>query len=289
MVRPLRIEFPGATYHVTSRGNRQEDIFADDDDRRLFLQLLGAALLRGQAQLLAYCLMSNHYHLVLQTARANLSAVMRQINGTYTQRYNFKHGKAGHLFQGRYKAILVDREAYLLEVCRYVELNPLRAKLLKDPSHWPWSSLRAHLGLVDAPAWLDTQQLSALMLGRAATGARDLRAAQSRYQQLLASARDVRLWQIGLRQQVYLGDDAFVARTQAHAAPANLRSTTVPGVQRSTPMSIAQWLKRGPERSEAFARAHREGGHSMTAIAGEAGLSLGRVSQLIAAWERRAD
>ncbi len=285
MARPLRIEFPGATYHVTSRGNRQADIYADDEDRHAFLQLLASALQRGQAKLLAYCLMSNHYHLVLQTTRANLSAVMRQINGGYTQRYNRRHGKVGHLFQGRYQAILVDREAYLLEVCRYVELNPLRARLLKDPSGWTWSSLRAHLGMVEAPPWLDSEQVYGLMLGRDVLRSADVRAAQIRYRQLLAAARDVRLWQDALRQQVYLGGAAFVAQMQAQASPQRLTSMQVPSTQRSKPVPLAQWLKQCANRSEAFARAYRESGHTMTAIAAEVGLTIGRVSQLIKQWE----
>ena len=286
MARPLRIEFPGAVYHVTGRGNQQGDIYTDDQDRATFLRVLAAALDRGHGMLLAYCLMGNHYHLVVQTARANLSVLMRQVNANYTQRYNHRHGKVGHLFQGRYKAILVDRDAYLLAVCRYVELNPVRAGLLKDARTWPWSSLQAHLGLVDAPPWLDTPQINGLMLGRPALRPADVRAARKQYQRLLASAPGVPLWQDGLRQQMYLGDAAFVARVQAQAAPGALRSPQVPATQRRSPRSIEQWLGACAERSEAFSRAHREGGYTMTAIAAQAGLSIGRVSQLIKAWEQ---
>jgi len=133
MARPLRIEFPGAVFHVTSRGDRRESIFADDVDREDFLAVLAVALDRFDAQSLAYCLMGNHYHLVLYTCQANLSLLMRQINGAYTQRFNRRHGKVGHVFQGRFKAILVDRESYLLELCRYVELNPVRAGMVGQP------------------------------------------------------------------------------------------------------------------------------------------------------------
>lgn len=126
MSRPLRIEFPGAVYHVTSRGDRREAIFEDDADRQALLALVDQAMGRFDAQVLAYCLMSNHYHFVLYTRQPNLSRLMRHLNGVYTQSFNRRHGKVGHLFQGRFKAILVDRDAYLLEVCRYVELNPVR-------------------------------------------------------------------------------------------------------------------------------------------------------------------
>ncbi len=140
MARPLRIEFPGAVYHVTSRGDRREPIVLGDEDREDLLGVLGQALHRFDACALAWCLMDNHYHFVLHTRQPNLSLLMRHINGVYTQRFNRRHGKVGHLFQGRFKAILVDRDAYLLEVCRYVELNRVRAQLVDHPAQWPCSA-----------------------------------------------------------------------------------------------------------------------------------------------------
>lgn len=134
MAWPLRIEFPGAVYHVTSRGDRREPIVLGDEDREDLLGVLGQALHRFDACVLAWCLMDNHYHFVLHTRQLNLSLLMRHINGVYTQRFNRRHGKVGHLFQGRFKAILVDRDAYLLEVCRYVELNRVRAQLVEHPA-----------------------------------------------------------------------------------------------------------------------------------------------------------
>lgn len=157
MVRPLRIAYPGALYHVTSRGDRRESIALDDKDRALFLTTVAEALQRFDARALAYCLMGNHYHLLLQTHEANLSRLMRQLNGVYTQAFNRKHGLLGHLFQGRFKAILVDSAAYLLEVCRYVDLNPVRAKMVASPESYAWSSYRALAGLSSAPPWLDVQ------------------------------------------------------------------------------------------------------------------------------------
>ena len=130
MVRPLRIEYPGAVYHVTSRGDRREPIAKDDIDQIAFLAIAGHALERFDAHAWAYCLMGNHYHLVIRTREANLSRLMRHINGVYTQTFNRRHQLAGHLFQGRFKAILVDSDSYLLEVCRYVDLNPVRANMV---------------------------------------------------------------------------------------------------------------------------------------------------------------
>ncbi|WP_371914285.1 transposase [Pseudomonas sp. NFIX28] len=119
---------------------------------------------RFDAQALAYCLMDNHYHFVLHTRQANLSWLMRHVNGVYTQVFNRRHGKVRHLFQGRFKAILVDRDASLLEVCRYVELRQVRAGMVGEPAAWPWSSYYAHVGEVEPPAWLDTDGLHGFLL-----------------------------------------------------------------------------------------------------------------------------
>ncbi|MCH8036411.1 MAG: transposase, partial [Proteobacteria bacterium] len=161
MSRPLRIEFPGALYHLTARGNARQDIYLDARDSRRFLGLLGEVCSRYAWRCFAYCLMTNHYHLVVETAHPNLAAGMRQLNGRYSQAFNHHHQREGHLFQGRYKAILVEREAYLLEVCRYVVLNPVRAGLARAPQAWRWSSYRATLAGA-GPAWLAAPALLGL-------------------------------------------------------------------------------------------------------------------------------
>ena len=285
MARPLRIEFAGAIYHVTSRGDRREPIFVDDEDRRALVEVVGQALARFDAQMLAYCLMGNHYHFVLHTRRANLSMLMRHINGVYTQVFNRRHGKVGHLFQGRFKAILVDRETYLLEVCRYVELNPVRARGVRKPEAWPWSSYRAHVGLADAPEWLDVEGLHGYVLGRVAANAADHRRAAGCYAELVASAANVRLWDGALRQQIYLGDEAFVERMQALADPRRTSAREIPKVQRRKGLTLAQWLASCDSRDEAFYKAYTESGLSMSAIAAQMGLSVSRVSRLIAQLE----
>ena len=146
MTRPLRIEFEGAVYHITSRGNAQQAIFLDEKDFADFLGVLCSVVKRYHFILHTYCLMNNHYHLLMETPYGNLSRGMRQLNGLYTQRFNQRHQRAGHLFQGRYKAILVDKDNYLLELCRYMVLNPVRAKIAKDPKDWRWSSYQATTG-----------------------------------------------------------------------------------------------------------------------------------------------
>jgi len=297
MARPLRIEFPGAVYHVTARGNRRESIFVSDSDRAALLRILGDAMLRFDGRLLAFCLMGNHYHLVLRTHRANLSQTMRHVNGVYTQTFNHRHTKVGHVFQGRFKAILVDSEAYLLAVCRYVDLNPVRARLVDDPASWRWSSYRMHIGLDRSPEWLDSGTLLGQLLGRPTDTPQDIRLARTKYAECVATAgRDASLWEQSLRQQIYLGDDAFVARMQAMAfdepmPPATTqnqqvlprpRDGSIPRAQIRPPLPLQHWLSKSDSRDHALRRAHVEGGLSLTAIARELGLSSSRVSRLVA-------
>ncbi|WP_207215860.1 transposase [Pseudolysobacter antarcticus] len=154
MSRPLRIEFSGALYHVMARGNAREDIFRNDADREHFLASLGRACARFDWQVWAYYLMDNHYHLLVETRRATLSRGMREVNGIYTQAFNRRHGRVGHVLQGRYKSVLIDKDAYLQEVSRYIVLNPVRACLCANAGDWEWSSYRAVMGKAPAEDWL---------------------------------------------------------------------------------------------------------------------------------------
>jgi REP-associated tyrosine transposase len=168
MARPLRIEFSGALYHVTSRGNARQPIFLDDRDRSFFLNRLGEVVRSHEWQCHSYCLMPNHYHLLVETPEPNLSRGMRRLNGRYSQRFNRRHDRVGHVLQGRFHAVLVERETHLLELARYIVLNPVRAGLVASADEYPWSSLRATLGLDPAPTWLEADQ----MLGRFGSRAR---------------------------------------------------------------------------------------------------------------------
>ncbi len=142
MSRALRVQYAGAFYHVTNRGNAKQKIFLNNDDYQKFLDTLAAVLKRYNWICYSYCLMPNHYHLLLKTLDPNLSDGMRQLNGDYTQSFNVKHGRVGHLFQGRFKSSLIDQESYYFEVMRYIALNPVRAKLTKTPYSWLWSSYK---------------------------------------------------------------------------------------------------------------------------------------------------
>ena len=154
MSRPLRLQLSGGVYHVTARGNDRRPIFEDDEDCARFLAVLASTVARHRVLCHAYCLMGNHYHLLVQTPEANLSGAMRHLNGVYTQRFNRRHERCGHVLQGRFGAQLVDGDAYLREVCRYIVLNPVRAGLVTHPRDWRWSSFCATAGETEAPGFL---------------------------------------------------------------------------------------------------------------------------------------
>ena len=155
MARPIRIEFPGELYHLTARGNSRKPVFLDDQDKNIFLQILARSLSDYNGIRHAYCLMTIH-HLLLETPENNLSQIMKQINGLYTQRFNRKHRSIGHVFQGKFKSILVDKDTYLLELCRYFVCNPVRTGMVDSPGKYHWSSFNAIAGQVKCSDFLTT-------------------------------------------------------------------------------------------------------------------------------------
>ncbi|MFG6463673.1 transposase [Roseateles sp. DXS20W] len=281
MARPARLEIAGAVYligaHCPSESGRPA--FADDADRSEMCALLAQALHRFDAIALAYALMPDHYDLLLFTRRANLSALMRHINGVYTQHRQRRDGFSGPLFQGRFHAVLVDRERHLLDACRWVDLNPVREGLSHGAAEWPGSSFRALAGLEAAPAWLDVDGLHSHLLNKQAVTAAQHRLAGDRYARLVASEPGLQLWPGRLREQIFLGDADFARRMRA-AAGAPKRVVRTPW---------AEWLRRaGGIREQALWLAHTEGGVAMTDLAAQQGLSVSRISRLIAAAEREA-
>ena len=151
MSRPLRIAYPGAWYHVMNRGRRREKVFLDKTDCQAFVDLLQETSDTWNVRIAAYCLMSNHYHLLIMTPEANIVRAMRHINGIFTQRFNRRHSCEGQLFRGRYKSILVGGDSYLLQLVRYIHANPVKAGLAEDAAQYPWSSHNAYLS--PAPKW----------------------------------------------------------------------------------------------------------------------------------------
>ncbi len=205
MARPLRIEYPNAVYHVTSRGNARNKIFFGDQDRENFLFVLDAVVKRYNWLCHAYCLMDNHYHLMIETPDANLSRGMRQLNGVYTQKYNWWHSKTGHIFQGRYKSILIDKENYLLELCRYVVLNPVRATMVEKPEEWKWSSYGATAGLKTVPNYLTGDWILGLFSNNKAE-------AQKRYRKFVREGIHTGSPWDDLQGQILLGEEGFIEK-----------------------------------------------------------------------------
>jgi len=159
MPRGPRGEVEGAIWHVYARGNRQQETFLDDDDRRLYLGLLGKTVRWQRWLCLAYCLMDNHLHLLLETPEPNLGSGMQRLQSTYAQAFNKRHGRSGHLFQGRYGAVRIDSDEQLWVTARYIAMNPVQAGLCKEPGAWVWSSHAATVGAAAGPVWLDVARL----------------------------------------------------------------------------------------------------------------------------------
>ena len=284
MARPLRIEFPGAVYHVTSRGNARQWIVADDTDRAAFVKHLGAVVERYHWLCHAWCLMDNHYHLLIETPEANLAAGMRTLNGGYTQAFNRRHGRQGHLFQGRYKAILVDREAYLLELSRYVVLNPVRAGMVEDPAEYAWSSYRSTSGQETPPGWLYTDWILSQFAPQRAPA---VAAYQAFVEQGLAMDSP---WN-ALRGQLFLGDESFRQEMETKLAGTEWLQE-VPREQRFAYRPALAELVRSlddcprAERDRRMWDANRRYGYSLSEIGRATGRHYSAVSKAVARHER---
>jgi len=274
MARPLRLEFANAVYHLTSRGNARQGIFFNDGDRELFLQTLAHVVSRYSWICHAYCLMANHYHLLIETPKANLSIGMRQLNGVFTQSFNRRHKRVGHLFQGRFKAVLVEKESYLLELCRYVVLNPVRVKGGTKTAAWKWSSYRATAGLASVPEFLSTDWLLEQF-------GKNRRVAQKRYREFVRDGITNRPWD-QLKGQIYLGSDKFIERHSAE----DKELKAIPRAQlRAFKPTLERIFARDGETG--IGRAYREHGYRLQEIAAYLGVHYATVSRKLKKIERR--
>lgn len=273
MARPLRIEFPGGLYHVTSRGDRREEIYLDDADRTNWLTLFGHVCKRFNWVCHAYCLMDNHYHIVVETAEGNLSRGMRQLNGVYTQTFNRAHNRVGHVYQGRYKAILVEKESYLLELTRYVVLNPVRAGRVKDVDQWPWCSYSAMIGKSSRPEWLQTDWI----LGQFG---KQRKRAVAAYRDFVRTGVGLPSVWNDLRGQIYLGKEEFVKTMQRHVQP-DSNISEIPRAQRRAKAKPLSYYSSFNDRNAGIAAAYQSGDYTMKAIADEFGLHYATVSRIV--------
>ena len=273
MSRPLRIEFAGALYHITSRGDGREVIFLGDEDRGLFLDVLAEVVGVFNWAVHAYCLMDNHYHLLVETPDGNLSKGMRQLNGVYTQRFNRQHERVGHVFQVRYKAQLVEKQAYLLELARYIVLNPVRAKLVRHPNEWPWSSYRATVGLCAAPNWLTANWI----LGNFSTQRNE---ATRHYADFVAGGIQGQSPWGNLKNQIFLGSDSFVESLQGTVSGDTPLPEIPSAQQRRLPKPLAD-ITDGVSREEGIALAYASGAYGMKEIGDHYGLHYSRISRIL--------
>jgi len=277
MARPLRIEYPEAVYHVTSRGNARNKIFSDDQDREVFLSNLDAVVIRYNWLCHAYCLMDNHYHIMVETPDANLSIGMRQLNGVYTQRYNRRHHKTGHLFEGRFKAILVQKDNYLLELCRYVVLNPVRAGLVGKPEAWRWSSYQATAGLRREPDSLTTDWILGLF-------SRKKTVAQRQYRKFVREGIHQGSPWSKVHGQVLLGEEGFVGKFK-YLLEDKREIKEIPRSQRYVSRPSLDKIFSGQEakgqRDMGINTAHMSYGYSLKEIADYLGIHYTTVSKVI--------
>lgn len=277
MSRPLRIEFPGALYHLTTRGDRREDIYLSDDDRQQWLMLLGKVSKRFNWRCHAYCLMSNHYHIVVETVEGNLSKGMRHLNGVYTQYFNRTHDRVGHVFQGRYKAILVEKDSYLLELARYVVLNPVRAGIVKKPEKWHWSSYLAMIEKASTPEWLEKNWI----LGQ--FGVRRKRSLE-KYQEFVYQGIDLpTIWE-DLSGQIYLGSEKFIDSMKGLYGDL-IELNEIPKVQHRTGKKPMEHFSSKYERGVAMYEAYHSGHYTMKQIAEYFGVHYATVSRAIKNYE----
>jgi putative transposase len=279
MARPLRIELAGGLYHVTSRGDRREHIFLGDADREAWLAVFAQVCARFNWRCHAWCQMTNHYHIVIETAEANLAQGMRQLNGVYTQYANRAHSRVGHVFQGRYKAILVEKEGHLLELARYVVLNPLRAGMTQNVADWPWSSYSTMVGTAPCPDWLEIDWFLGQFSPQRTT-------AREQYIDFVRAGVGLPSIWGNLRNQIYLGDEAFVTQMQA-LNPENQQLTEVPRLQRRlNAKPLADYKTEYAEQPRlGMALAYLSGKYAMKAIAGVFSVHYTTVSRAIKEYE----
>jgi putative transposase len=278
MARPLRIEYAGAVYHITSRGNEKKAVFKTDQDRANFLNTLQHVKKRYNWICHAYCLMDNHYHLLIETPEGNLAMGMRQLNGVYTQLFNKLHGRTGHLFQGRYKSILIQKDSHLLEVCRYVVLNPVRARMAEAPEAWKWSSYRATAGREAAHPCLAVEWVLGQFSGKRAK-------AEQEYRKFIGWGIGKSIWH-EVRGQAILGEDAFADKLADHLR----KHKNIPEIPRSQRYAHRPALdkilsslivKNKQKRDRKIAEAVEKYGYTQRAIADHLGMHFTYISQIM--------
>lgn len=276
------MEFPGAIYHITSRGNAKQTVFLDNRDRDNWIEILSTVVERFHYFCHAYCLMDNHYHLIIETPEGNLSKGMRQLNGVYTQAFNRRHERIGHVFQGRYKAVIVEKESHLLSLCRYVVLNPVRAGIVNKPERWVWSSYRATIGVAKRPAFLKTEWILSQFDGKRSE-------AVEKYKRFVTEGIvNESPWE-NLRGQIFLGTETFIESLKGESGKRG-KSKEIPKTQRyaGRPSLEELFKKEGiKDKDDAIYMAYIEHGYRMREIAEYLGVHYATVSRSVGRMEQQ--
>jgi putative transposase len=293
VARPLRVQFPGAFYHITSRGNERKPVFITDTDRKKFLSYLQSAHEKYGALLHCFCFLPNHYHLLLETPRGNLSEILHHINGAYTTYFNIKRKRSGHLFQGRFKAILVEKEVYAQELSRYIHLNPVRAGLAEDPSSYPWSSYPYYVGLAKRPSWMETRTILGYF-------SRDEKEANKAYRDFVeqGTGKEIRNPLKEVVGSTFLCGESYIEQVVRRGGiPLSDDKRNVPALRvldkRPSLKEIENWIQGVISRQEEIFRkfclyfSHRFGGYSLEEIGAYYGMKGAAVSQAARRFQKR--
>ncbi len=273
MARPIRLEFPNALYHVMSRGNGGESIFIDDPDRQQFLDLLAALIKYYDVICYAYCLMDNHYHLLIETPKGNLSQIMRGLNGRYTRFFNKTRQRMGHVFQGRYKAIIVQKDSYLLELSRYIILNPVRAGKVVAPEVIAGPVI-LQLGLRACSEWLAVNNLLSFFYHQRKEAIHQYKA--------YVSQRINQPFSGKILQQVYLGDSTFISTVQKHISLKQSDSIHITKRSKNSPKQpIGEIISKIEDRGKAMSAIYKTGHYTMFEIAAYFNVHYSTVSRAI--------
>lgn len=270
MARPLRIEFPGAVYYISTSGNAGRNIFQDAKDGQMWLEVFESVCKRFSWICYSFCLMTDHYHLIIETPEPNLSKGMRQLNGVYTQNFNRRHNSAGHVFQGRFKSILVQKEKYLADLMKYVFFSPVRAGYSKYAHQFKWSNYKWFLKKDECPDWLSSKMLD--------------NSVKDELEQLIEEISENKGIENNVlenvRKQIYLGDDEFISEIQKKI-DREKKLSEIPKEQISNVHSINYFQNSSKSRDEAITKAYLVGNYTMKEIADYFSLHYSTVSRII--------
>ena len=275
MARQLRPEYAGAVYYVSSFGNRGQSVFQNSADGNAWIEILEGVCGRFGCRCFGYCLMSDGYHLVIETPKPNLSKAIRQLNGVYTQRSNRLHDTGGHVFRGRYKSIVVEKEEYLLPLMAHIFLLPLRAGFVKHPNQFKWSSCRYLYGKDEAPEYIDLEWFSEGFSSD--TDSFDGFLEESHSRDVISETR----------KQIYLGNDEFIKLVQEKTKKSS-RSKDIPRSQVTKPVSsvLTDLERSGHSRNEAIAKTYLTGDYTLREIADAVSVHYSVVSKIVSEYEK---